>query len=201
MKQYTTNNGNRASRLVGRLAAEKKKTVIAFCLIGVMVFMWAKVLGKKTPQNAGAAGLTRETMTEGSDSEQKISFVELPQVEGRNDVLTRDFFSADGWQEFTKSGVRNSNGIKEVNVFSKGVSEEVVRRVAEKLRLEAIGLSENPEVFINDKLLTIGGKLLIREAGETYECEVVEIEQEMVLIICREAVIKLKLMQVNEVVD
>jgi hypothetical protein len=201
MKQYTTNNGNRASRLVGRLAAEKKKTVIAFCLIGVMVFMWAKVLGKKTPQNAGAAGLTRETMTEGSDSEQKISFVELPQVEGRNDVLTRDFFSADGWQEFTKSGVRNSNGIKEVNVFSKGVSEEVVRRVAEKLKLEAIGLSENPEVFINDKLLTIGGKLLIREAGETYECEVVEIEQEMVLIRCGEAEIKLKLMQVNEVVD
>jgi hypothetical protein len=201
MKQYTTNNSNRANRLIGRLAAEKKKTVIAFCLIGVMVFMWARVLGKKTPQSAGAAGITRETMTDGPGSEQKISFVELPQVEGRNDILTRDFFSADGWQEFAKGGVGNSNGIKEVNVFSKGVSEEVVRRVAEKLKLEAIGLSENPEVFINDKLLMIGGKLLIRERGETYECEVVKIEQEMVLIRCGEAEIKLKLMQVNEVVD
>ncbi|MHC4912431.1 MAG: hypothetical protein ACYTE5_05415 [Planctomycetota bacterium] len=201
MKQYTTNNGNRANRLVGRLAAEKKKTVIAFCLISVMVFMWARVLGKKTPQSAGAAGLTRETMQGQSNSELKISFVELPKVQGRNDVLTRDVFSADGWQEFAKSGVGHSNGIKEVNVFSKGVSEEVIRRVAEKLKLEAIGLSENPEVFINDKLLTIGGTLLIKEGVETYECEVVEIEQETVLIRCGEAEIKLKLMQVNEVVD
>jgi hypothetical protein len=201
MKQYTTNNGNRANRLVGRLAAEKKKTVIAFCLIGVMVFMWARVLGKKTPQGAEARDLTRSAMSGQSSSELKISFVELPKVEGRNDVLTRDVFAADDWQEFAKSGVGNSNGIKEVNVFSKGVSEEVVRRVADKLKLEAIGLSEKPEVFINDKLLTIGGKLFIKEGVETYECEVVGIEQNTVLIRCGEAEIKLKLMQVNEIVD
>ena len=77
----------------------------------------------------------------------------------------------------------------------------MVKRVAGKLKLEAIGLSEIPEVFINDKLLTVGGKLPVKDGGETYECEVVRIERDMVLIRCGEAEIKLKLMQLNEVVD
>jgi hypothetical protein len=196
------NNGNRVKSLLSQLAAERKKTVIAFCLIGVMVFMWAKVLGKKTPQGAEAREMTQSAMSGQSSSEMKISFVELPKVEGRNDVLTRDVFAADNWQEFTRNTKdRNLTGIKEVNVISRGGSEEVIRRVADKLKLEAIGLSEKSEVFINDKLLTLGDKLFVKEGLEKYECEVVGIEQNMVLIRCGEAEIKLKLMQVNEVVD
>jgi hypothetical protein len=195
------NEGNRAGRLLSQLAADKKKTVIALCLIGVMVFMWAKVLGKETPQSAEAKERARQTTSEGSSSQGKISFTELPKVEGRNDTLTRDFFAVEGWREFTKSQGANSDGTKAVNIVSRGGSEEVVKRVAGKLKLEAIGLSEIPEVFINDKLLTVGGKLLVKDGGETYECEVVRIERDMVLIRCGEAEIKLKLMQLNEVVD
>lgn len=200
MRQYTGDESNRLSRLVSQLAADKRKTAIALCLIGLMVFMWAKVLGKQGPRSAEAKEQTRQTAS-GSNSQQKISFVELPKVEGRNDALKRDFFAADGWQEFIKSQAVNSDGTKAVNIVSKGGSEEVVKRVAGKLKLEAIGLSENPEVFINDKLLTTGDILLVKDAGETYECEVVRIEQDMVLIRCGDAEIKLKLMQVNEVVD
>ncbi|UCC22686.1 MAG: hypothetical protein JSW23_01040 [Planctomycetota bacterium] len=201
MRQYTRNEGNRVSKLVSLLAADRKKTIIAMCLIGVMVFMWAKVLGKKTPQSAGAKERAGQTTSGGSNSQVEISFIELPKVEGRNDALERDFFAADGWQEFRKSQAANSGGAEAVNIVSKGGSEEVVKRIAGKLRLEAIGLSENPEVFINDKLLKAGDTLLVKDADETYECEVVRIEQDMVLIRCGEAEIKLKLMQVNEVVD
>jgi len=195
MKQNVRNDGKGADRLFSRLAAEKKKTVTALCLIAVMVFMWARVLATKTPETAEAALKQGEVNPDESESNSqlKISFIELPKVAGRNDALTRDFFAADGWQDFT------GGSTKEVNIASRDGSEEIVKRVAEKLRLEAIRLDENPQAFINDKLLSIGDKLLVRDGGDTYECEVVGIEEETVFIRCREAEITLKLTQAIEV--
>jgi hypothetical protein len=177
---------------MSQLAAEKKKTVMALCLIAVMVLMWLRVFGRKTPQSAEAALMTQRANLNilGSDSELKISFIELPKVEGRNDVLTGDFFAADGWQNFMSGG--------EVNVVLKDGSQEVVTRVAEKLKLEAIGLGENPQAFINNKLLSVGDKLLVRDGVNTCECEVVGIEESTVFIRCGEAEIKLKLTQASK---
>jgi len=192
MKQNLNNSGNGANRLMSQLAAEKKKTVMALCLIAVMVFMWVKLLGKKTPETAEAAMRQDEAMREQSNSQLKISFIELPKVPGRNDVLTRDFFASGRWQDFI------GGGTKEANVVSGDGSEEVVRRVAEKLRLEAIGLGGNPQAFINDKLLSVGDKLLIRDGVKTFECEVTVIEENAVFIRCGEAEIKLKLTETIE---
>ena len=194
MKQNLKNNGNGANRLFSQLAAEKKKTICALCLIAVMVLMWARLLGKKKLEGAEAAVMSQGVNFKGeSNSELKISFIELPKVKGRNDVLTRDFFASGGWQDFTKEGT------KEVNVVSRDGSEEVVRRIAEKLKLEAIVLGENPQVFINDKLMSVGDKLLLRDEAKTYECEVAEIEENTVFIKCGEAEIQLKLMQAIEI--
>lgn len=200
MKQNLKNSANGINRLVDRLAAEKKKTVMALCLIALMVFMWAKVLTRKTPKTAAAAlkqnGLNQDT-TE-TNSQLKISYIQLPEVAGRNDLLTRDFFAADGWKNFIdEKGV----GIDEVNVVSKDGNEEVVRRVAEKLKLEAIGLDENPQAFINNKLLSVGDKFLVRDGVSKYECEVVRIQENVVVIKCREAEITLKLTQAIEMDD
>ena len=69
-----------------------------------MVFMWVRVLGKKGPQSANAA-VTAQEVTEGqTNSELKISFIELPKVEGRNDVLIRDFFAVGNWRDFVRGG-------------------------------------------------------------------------------------------------
>ena len=199
MEQNVKNTVNGANRLVGRLAAEKKKTVTALCLIALMVFMWARVLGKKTPVTA-AASQRQENVGQdvlGENVELKISFIELPKIPGRNDVLTRDFFAADGWRNFL---INEKNPGNEVS-GPKGGNEEVVRRVAEKLKLEAIGLDGNPQAFINGKLLSVGDKLLVRNGGNKYECEVVGIEENMVVIKCLEleAEITLKLTKVIEV--
>ncbi len=191
MKQNLKNNGNGANRLFSQLAAEKKKTICALCLIAVMAFMWVKLLSKKTPETAAAALRREEAAREQSNSQLKISFIELPKVSGRNDVLTRDFFASGGWQDFTERGT------KEVNVVSRDGSE-VARRVAEKLKLEAIGLGENPQAFINDKLLSVGDKLVFRDGVKTYECEVTGIEENAVFIRCGEAEIKLKLTEAIE---
>ncbi len=203
MEQNVKNTVNGANRLVGRLAAEKKKTVTALCLIALMVFMWARVLGKKIPVTA-AASQRKENVDQdvlGSNMELKISFIELPKIPGRNDVLTRDFFAANGWRNFIRGGENPGN--KEVSVFSKDGNEEVVRRVAERLKLEAIaiGSDRNPQAFINGKLLSVGDKLVVRHGANKYECEVVGIEENVVVIKCGEAEITLKLTKVIEVTD
>ncbi len=190
MKQNLRNKGN---RLFSRLAAEKKKTVIAVCLIVIMVFMWVRVLGKNTPKSTKAAVMAREMTKSQANLELKRTFIELPKVEGRNDVLTRDFFAAGGWQGFTRGG--NSTGVGKVSVISKNGSDEAVKRVAGKLKLEAIISGKNPRVFISDKLLSVGDKLFVRNGIDMYECEVAGIEETEVFIRCREAEITLRLTQ------
>jgi hypothetical protein len=196
MEQNVKNTVNGANRLVGRLAAEKKKTVTALCLIALMVFMWARLLGKKDPVIA-AASQRQEDVVQDVNVELKISFIELPKIPGRNDVLTRDFFAADGWRNFI--GNEKKPGNKEVIV--KGGNEELVKWVAENLRLEAIviGSDGNPQAYINGKLLSAGDKLLVRNGGNKYECEVVEIEENVVVIKCGEEEITLELTKVIEV--
>jgi len=191
VKQNVRDNSSGPNRIMSQLAAEKKKTITALCLIGLMVFMWVKVLGGKTPQSAEATLMAQKANLDTSrvNSELKISFIELPKVKGRNDVLTRDFFAADGWQVM-RGG--------EVNVVSKDGSEGVVTRIAKKLNLEAIGLGKNPQAFINDKLLSVGDKLLVRDGVNTYECEVIGIEENTVSVRYGEVEIQLKLAQENE---
>jgi hypothetical protein len=198
MRQNARNNGNIANRLFNQLAVQKKKTVLALCLITLMAFMWIRVLIRKAPQaaNAGLLAGQMDVQTQ-SEPELKISFIELPQAAGRNDVITRDFFDSDGWQDFVDGQGRKSNSVEEVDIISKEGDQEVIRRVAEKLNLEAIVLSENPQAFINDKLLSVGDKTLIGDGTNSYECEVVEIKENTVVMRCRESKITLKLTQVN----
>lgn len=180
------------------MAAEKKKCVMALCLICMMSFMWVKVFLKKSPQGAEAAVTVQETAKSESNSELIISFIELPNVKGRNDVLTKDFFVVDNWREFVGGGQGiHLGGAREVGAYSRDESEKYIRRVTKKLNLEAIGLGKNAEAFINDTLLSVGDKLLIRDGTDTHECKIVGIEDNTVLIRCGEAEITLKLTQAS----
>jgi hypothetical protein len=198
MRQNARNSGNIANRLFNQLAVQKKKTVLALCLITLMAFMWIRVLISKAPQ-AAKAGLLAGQMDVGNQSEPEltISFIKLPQATGRNDVISRDFFDSDGWQDFVDGQGRKSTGVEEVDIISKEDDQEVIRRIAEKLNLEAIVLSKNPQAFINDKLLSVGDKTLIGDGTNRYECEVIEIKENTVVMRCRESKITLKLTQVN----
>ncbi|MCK4753268.1 MAG: hypothetical protein KAS75_07465 [Planctomycetes bacterium] len=191
MKMNFGNSSRAGNRLISQLTAEKKKTVMAVCLIAVMIFMWVRLLGDKKPKNAKAAWMMGKANSGASvsGSEFGMSFVELPKVKGRNDVLARDFFVADA------QGLDSDRG---ASVVLRNGFEGVGARIAEKLKLEAIGMGERPQAFINDKLLTVGDKLLVNDGLNTYECEVSEIEKNSVSIRCGEAEIELKLSQVIE---
>ncbi|NIP24234.1 MAG: hypothetical protein GWN67_02585 [Phycisphaerae bacterium] len=201
MEQNVKKTVNGANKLVSRLAAEKKKTVTAVCLIALMILMWARVLGKKSPETADASQRQENVNQDGSGSnvELNVSFIELPKIPGRNDVLTRDFFAANGWRNFNRE--QENYGNKEVSVFSEDGNEDIVRRVAQRLRVEAIVKDGNPQAFINGKLLSVGDKFLVRNGGVKYECEVVGIEENVVVIKCGQAEIKLKVMKAVEVTE
>ena len=58
-------------------------------------------------------------------------------------------------------------------------------------------MGKNPRVLINDKLLSVGDKLLVADGADTYEFEVVGIEEKKVSIRCSEAEITLRLTQAS----
>jgi len=196
MRQNAGNNSRSGNRFFNHLAAEKKKAVLALCLIALMAFMWIKMLTKTSPQAADAeliAGLMK--METQSEPELKISFIELPRIAGRNDVIARDFFASNGWQGFVDGRGPKSVGVEEVDI--KNDDQEVIRKVAENLMLEAIVSSEDPLAFINDKVLRAGDKLFVSDGIDRYECEVVEIKGNTVVMKCRESTITLKMTQLN----
>jgi hypothetical protein len=198
MKRNARNNGQGDNRFFNRLTAEKKKAVLALCLIALMAFMWIKVFTRTSPQAADAELIAElMDMQTQSEPELKISFIELPQVAGRNDVITRDFFASDGWHDFVDGHERKSVGVEEADIVSRDDDQEVIRKVAEKLKLEAIVSGENPLVFINDKVLRAGDKLFVSDGIDRYECEVVEIKENTVVMRCRESKITLKLTRLN----
>ena len=200
MRQNMTNNSTGAKKVLERLVEEKKKSVMALCLIAVMAFMWIRVFTKKTPQGAEAAPATEQSNTEETlNEEYRVSFVELPKVAGRNDVIVRDFFASDGWRHFVDGQGRKPDGIEEVSVVSTNGNEEVIKNVAKKLKLEATMVSTNPLAFVNGQVRRIGDKMLVTDGTQRYECEVVKIEDNTVVIKCGEAEITLKLMPVSTI--
>ncbi len=177
------------------MALEKKKAVIALSLIVLMGFMWIRVLTKRGPETAGAEIAAKPSNTQAqSNPALHIAFIELPKVSGRNDVITRDFFDSEKWRHFIERQ-RKRNGIEEVNILSRNVDEEVIRRLAKKLKLEAIMVSENPLAYINGEPIRVGDKMSIGDGINKYECDVVVIEENTVVLKCKEAKITLKLEQ------
>ena len=198
MKQNIANNSTGAKKVLERLAEEKKKSVTALCLITVMAFMWIRVFIGKAPQDAEAAPETEQSNTEDpQDEKHRVSFVELPKVAGRNDMIARDFFASNGWRHFVDGQGRKRDGIEEVSIESTNGNEEVIERIAKKLKLEATMMSTNPIAFVNGQIRHTGDKMLVKDGTETYECEVVKIEDNTVVVKCREAEITLKLMPVS----
>jgi hypothetical protein len=197
MRNILKNNNNRSNEILSRLAAEKKKTAMAICLIVLMTFMWIKVLFRKTTAAEAKTTTKNTTQQDESKSQLKISYIDLPEIPGRNDVITRDFFASNDWQNFNSKG-KNIVSIEEVNVVSGDGIEEVIKKVVEKIKLEAIVVGDNAKAFINNKVHSVGDKLLIKDGTNQYECEVVAIEENAVVIRCSESEVKLKLKRLSK---
>jgi hypothetical protein len=187
-----------ANRVIHLLTAEKKKSVFALCLISLMVFMWIRVLLGNGLEGVEAAVLPQMLNTETSASSLEVSFVELPRVKDRQDVLVRDIFSwnqRQGMRGYEKE-IRHK---EQVDVVSEEGKEGVIRRIANQLQLEAIELGKKPRIFLNNEFMSMGEKLSLKDGEKIYECEVILIQRDVVVIQCGQSQIRLRLTEAIEV--
>ncbi len=188
MKPDTENEVRGAGRIISYLAADRKKAVFAVCLGLVIIFMWMRVLLKKGPVSSQAAQpvASATDQKQGKKPSSKVTFVDLPVVPGRHDVIERDFFNSQNWEDFINR--KNSpNDVSEVNVISGQANPQEIKKVAEKLKLEAVWMGNKPQAYINNKLLKTADKVLISDGGKTYEFEVVLIGENEVVVSCEGA--------------
>jgi len=192
MNHDMKNNFEGANRIISRLTLGKKKNVLAIGLVAVMGFMWVRVLTSKSPQGVEAASEVSAVSGDKPDSQfsSKLTFVELPNKEGRNDVLTRDFFAINA---------ERISDTSQTGIISEGEGDRKIKRIMKNLKLETILLGESPQAFINNKLLGIGDTFLVKDGAERRECEITGIEENSVVVRYEEEEVTLRLSHLVEV--
>ena len=173
------------------------KTMMAVALVSLMLIMWGRVLltGKNAPKSANAATQPDTSQVQQpllTASESKFVAVELPVLEGRNDCLTNNIFSADNWKAFEFHEKEEQPVAKVDPVVPKVDPQEQIRKlhqanlnkISERLTLEAVihGADGKPcKAYVNDKILAVGTVLTVQEGPETYELRLTELSEKEAL--------------------
>ncbi len=162
------------SRVLSQFAANKKKTVMAVSLICVMAFMWIRVFTKTEPKGAEAA-ISEQVLQESKKEKprQRLTYIELPKIEGRHDVIRRDFFKINS-QFLGDESKAESKDKPEIE------KDEFLESVKKSLKVGAISFGEKPQAFINDQLVSAGDKVSILINEEEIEIEISEIKENVV---------------------
>lgn len=199
--KLNTANVNNVSGLISRSTFKRPKVIVAAVLITVMAFMWIKVLlnhrAEKNEAGAAVARAAAEAQDVGQQKEQqvKISFLPLPVVPGRNDVLTHDIFTADRWKAFPAGNrAKTGTSAEEIDRDDAGY----IDKIAETITLEAVITGPSPEAFIEDKLVSVGHKLPVRYNDRIYEFTVTEIHEMKVVLKWNDFTVDVKMSQLNE---
>jgi len=192
-----------AGRLFERLRMGEKKTIMAGVLISVMLLMWVRVFIGHRPAAAAAetAAPPKSAETLRRPAPVKVKLVELPKSPGRQDAIERDFFTVKDRANFRPNAGRNPGTDTEVPMTSSNFAQEGIQRVAQTLKLEAVLWNESPRAFINDQLLSVGGKLVVKDSTQVFEFEVLQIYVDSVLVRCEGIQLTLELAQILEVVN
>jgi hypothetical protein len=173
MEQIIKNKTNTSKASISRLSRDKKKGIVVLCLVAVMIFMWVKALTKKSPATIQAASVQQMALAQTAQQELNMTYIELPRVEGRNDVLVRDFFCPGNAVVDDKETADAEDG---------NDGEKSVIKMAKKFTLEAISLGKTPEAFINDKLMRIGDKISVEEGNTKVEFVIRRISDNAVVV-------------------
>lgn len=178
------NNKNENTELHILVVSQTKKTVVAFALIAIMVFMWGKMIFKKGPETAEATNTFSQQIAPMAEVPIKISYVTLPHEEGRHDFISRDIFNANDFRNFRSSANLNDASQFDV-VLNSGQSKDqkAIIKVARQLELEAIMMGDTPQAFINDKLYSVGETVKVSAVKTIYEFEVTEIKANEVFFV------------------
>jgi hypothetical protein len=193
MKQKAKQPGGR-NQMISQLTAEKKKIVIAAALIGIMAIMWVRVLAKKSESPAGTVPLATQTAAaEEMPAKIQITYVELPQIKGRNDMLTRDIFSGSKWEGLGAEANGAQRPKERIKSGNEKLSDTITEMIGKELKLEAILSGKNPQAYVGGMLVSPGGKLTVKHEGEKYEFKAVEMNDNEVVLECKGVQVKLSM--------
>ncbi len=195
MQSENEYNENIKQRLAEQWAGEKKKIIVALGLLALMGVLWFRVFSESTPENAKASENNRD---EPKTTNQTVyEFKQLPVMEGRHDRLCKNFYSIQSWNRFLGKN-QNQQLIRQAAKDEKVNDETLLKKLAEKMKLQAIEMGKIPQVFINDELYEVGDKVVVKDGDEKYECEITDIKQQKVFIKCKNLEIKLQFADVLE---
>lgn len=191
--------------LLRKLPVPKGKIIVAVVLVTIMGAMWVRLMlrNKGTgPSVAGAAVVSEGSATAG-DGEivERISYVELPVVEGRNDVLTRDIFTTTNWGVFKPvEGVVISKGGGDPDIGRRTITADDITKLESLIKLDGIIASDDsavPEAFIDSKLVSIGSKVAVEYNNRLLELVVTEIHKSRVVLRWEKFMLNVKMPQVD----
>lgn len=191
--------------LLGHLPAKKAKIIIAVVLVTAMAFMWAKVLlGEKTENPKGSALGTVDARNQSAEPDEKpavkISYIQLPAVPGRNDVLTKDIFTSRNWTAFDWG---NDEDAENVEIISQDdgrqMHENNIRQIAEYVTVDAISTDQSGKIqaFIQDDVVSLGDTLTVEHNGHAYEFIVMEIQTDKVVLGWENCTVTLQIAQLQ----
>jgi hypothetical protein len=192
MKQQIKKTG--ANQTFKRLGTEKKKIAVAALLISIMAVMWAHILTKKTESPVGGTSIALKTVAaEEIRPKIKMTYVELPKVKGRNDVLSRDMFAGSRWEGLGAEANGSQRAIAKVKNDNEKLSDTINEMVGKELKLEAIFSGKNPQASVGGVLVSPGGKLAVNHEGEKYEFKALAINENEVILECKGVQVKLSM--------
>ena len=189
-------NKNDTNNIINHLMAEKKKVVMVLGLVVLMTIMWIRVLGKGGPDSANASVSMPVAKAEKPENTgNDVSFVKLPVIAGRNDILTKNVFEVKNWQSFMSGSNSDLNQVNKNEKTLDEIENSNVEMVSKNLILDAIELGNNPKAFINGQLLSVGDKFSLRIGENIFECRIKEVAENLVVVNFNSTDISLRLTQ------
>jgi len=185
------------------------KTMTMIVLVSVMAILWGRVLLKGSDGPASAKAQDQEDVqdiiAETSGEPVQIQAVELPVLPGRNDRISNDLFTSQNWTAFDLAGNQTAaNGGVKVDTENNSVELEHrtrLERIAERLKLEAVicdAQNRPHQAFVDDKILSVGSTLTVKEGPDQYELVLKKISDKEVTFSWNEMSIVLKMVETFE---
>jgi hypothetical protein len=188
--------------LINHLPVKKSKIIIAAVLMSVMAMLWVRVIfGAKTDKvvNTKPKIVSGKTQNIAEQPQPKVSYVKLPVVPGRNDVLTRDIFSPENWKAFDWDQSKDSDNVEIDSSEDDGrmMHEKNLREIAQNYTVDAISTDQQGQIqaFMIDDVVSVGSTLIVEHKGYSYEFIVLEIKTEEVVLGWKNCTVTLQMSQ------
>lgn len=172
---------NNDSGLVTGIPVQRGKVISAIVLVSIMTILWLRVFLNSDNDEALATGPKTADVQNAQEEGNKLQYIDLPVISGRQDGLKRDVFAiSDSSIQLETTEVEKP---VEIEVPLKD-GKEIVRKSVEGLTIDAIiagSDDKESEAYVGNKVLKVGSIYTVEHGGESYRLEVKEIQESVII--------------------